>query len=84
MLRTSHQDRRRLEQLPREELARHQFARLTELLAHAVPHNRFYAEKLAQADLPLASLADLSRLPFTFKDELVTAPHAGEFAANLT
>ncbi len=54
------------------------------MLAHAVPHNRFYAEKLAQADLPLASLADLSRLPFTFKDELVTAPYAGEFAANLT
>jgi phenylacetate-CoA ligase len=84
MLRTSHQDRRRLEQMPREELARHQFARLGELMAHAVPHNRFYAEKFAQVELPLTSLDDLARLPFTFKDELVTAPYAGEFAANRT
>jgi phenylacetate-CoA ligase len=84
MLRTTHQDRRRLEQLSRDELARHQLARLNELLAGAVPHNRFYAEKLAQVELPLASLADLSRLPYTFKEELVTAPAAGEFAANLT
>jgi len=84
MLRTTFKDRRRLEQLPREELERHQLARLNELLAEVVPHNRFYAEKLAQVELPLASLADLARLPFTFKDELVTAPMAGEFAANLT
>jgi phenylacetate-CoA ligase len=70
--------------MPREELARHQLARLAELMAHAVPHNRFYAEKFAQAELPLASLDDLTRLPFTFKDELVTAPYAGEFAANRT
>lgn len=70
--------------MSRDELARHQFGRLGELLAHAVPHNRFYAEKFAQVELPLESLADLARLPFTFKDELVTAPYAGEFAANLT
>ncbi|MCI0357870.1 MAG: phenylacetate--CoA ligase family protein [Planctomycetaceae bacterium] len=84
MLRTTLQDRRRLEQLPREELSRHQLARLNDLLAEVVPHNRFYAEKLAQVELPLASLADLASIPFTFKEELVTAPSAGEFAANLT
>jgi len=84
MLRTSPEDRRRLEQLPREELERRQFARLRELLTEVVPHNRFYAEKLARVDLSLQSIADLGRLPFTFKDELVTAPQAGEFAANLT
>jgi phenylacetate-CoA ligase len=84
MLRTTHHDRRRLAALPREELARHQLGRLAELLAGAVPHNRFYAEKFAQVELPLASLNDLARLPFTFKDELVTAPYAGEFAANRT
>ena len=84
MLRTTLHDRRRLEQMPRDELARHQLARLNELLTSVVPHNRFYAEKLAQIDLPLASLADLARLPFTFKDELVTAPAANEFAANRT
>ncbi len=84
MLRTTFQDRRRLERMPREELARHQLARLNELLAEVVPQNRFYAEKLAQVKLPLASLTDLARLPFTFKDELVTAPSANEFAANRT
>jgi phenylacetate-coenzyme A ligase PaaK-like adenylate-forming protein len=77
MLRTTHHDRRRLEGLPRDELARHQLARLGELMTHAVPHNRFYAEKFAQVELPLSSLADLAKLPFTFKDELVTAPYAG-------
>jgi phenylacetate-CoA ligase len=84
MLRTTHQDRKRLEGLARDELARHQLARLGELMTHAVPHNRFYAEKFAQVELPLASLDDLARVPFTFKDELVTAPYAGEFAANRT
>ena len=56
MLRTSYNDRRKLSQLPREELARHQLARLNELLTGAVPHNRFYAEKFARVELPLASL----------------------------
>jgi phenylacetate-CoA ligase len=85
MLRTTPKDRRRLEQFPRDELARHQLARLNELLTGVVPHNRFYAEKFARVNLsPLESLDQLSQLPFTFKDELVTAPSAGEFAANLT
>src|SRR5262245_680820 len=84
MLRTTFNDRRQLEQMSREELARHQHARLNELLAEVVPHNRFYGEKLAQIELPLASLEQLASVPFTFKDELVTAPSAGEFAANLT
>jgi phenylacetate-CoA ligase len=85
MLRTTPDERRRLMQLPREELQRRQLARVNELLASVVPDNRFYAEKLARVVcLPLASLEDLSRLPFTFKDELVTAPAGDEFAANLT
>jgi phenylacetate-CoA ligase len=81
---TTPQDRRRLEQLTPEALARYQLGRANRLLAEVVPHNRFYAEKLSQARLPLGSLADLQHLPFTFKEELVTAPHDGEFAANLT
>jgi phenylacetate-CoA ligase len=84
MLRDSSDHRRRLEQLPREELRRHQLARLNELLAEAMAHNRFYVEKLAQANLPLDSLDQLAELPFTFKEELVTAPQTDEFAANLT
>jgi phenylacetate-CoA ligase len=84
MLRTTPEDRRRLQRLSPEELARHQLARLNELLATVVPHNRFYAEKLAGVELPLPSLDALASLPFTYKEELVTATHGGEFAANLT
>jgi phenylacetate-CoA ligase len=84
MLRLSAADRRRLEQLPREELRRHQLARLNELLKEARSHNRFYAEKLASVSLPLESLDQLAALPFTFKEELSTAKHDGEYAANLT
>ena len=84
MLRNSYDDRRRIEQMPREQLRRQQFARLTALLEEVVAHNRFYAEKLAGVSLPLSSLDDLAKLPYTFKEELVTAPHAGEFAVNLT
>jgi phenylacetate-CoA ligase len=85
MLRTTRDDRRRLAQLPRSELARHQLARLQELLQEVIPHNRFYAEKFARAlSLPLISLDQFEQLPFTFKDELVTAGQASDFAANLT
>lgn len=84
MLRTTPADRRRLEQLSREELARHQLARLNQLLMGVVPHNRFYAEKLASIELPLTSLDQLQSLPFTFKDELASNSTSGEFAANLT
>lgn len=84
MLRLTYDDRRRLEKMPREELRRQQLQRLNALLTEVVAHNRFYAEKLTGASLPLSSLDDLARLPYTFKDELVTAPVAGEFAANLT
>ena len=84
MLRATPLDRRRQRQLSRDSLAQHQLFRLQKLLLEVVPHNRFYAEKFGLLDLQLASLADLDRLPYTFKDELVTAPSAGEFAANLT
>jgi phenylacetate-CoA ligase len=85
MLRTTFEDRRRLEQLPRAELRRHQLARLQALLAEVMRHNRFYADKFARvAGLPLTSLDEVEQLPFTFKDELVTAAQGDEFAANLT
>jgi phenylacetate-CoA ligase len=81
---TTSEERARLRNLSRDELTAHQLARLRTLVAEVLPHNRFYAEKLAQSPLRLESLAELSQLPYTYKDELVTAPFAGEFAANLT
>lgn len=78
-------ERQRYMQMPRQELRQYQLARLQKLLTEVVPHNRFYAEKFARVEcLPLESLEQLEHLPFTFKDELVTAAHAPEFAANLT
>ena len=61
--------------LKRDELARLQNARLTGLLREALPTNRFYAGKFADAGLDPASVqstADLARLPFTTKAELLT------------
>jgi phenylacetate-CoA ligase len=85
MLRTTTDERRRIHRLSRDELSRHQLVGLQNLLGHVIPHNRFYAEKLARVPgLPLRSLEQLQDLPFTLKDELATAAHAGEFAANLT
>ncbi|MHB8957869.1 MAG: phenylacetate--CoA ligase family protein [Pirellulaceae bacterium] len=84
MLRISFEERRRRERLTPNELAAHQLARLNGLLARILPHNRFYAEKLAGLRLPLSSLNELDGLPFTFKDELQEAGNGGDYAANLT
>ncbi len=70
MLRRSAENRRRLERLDRASLADLQLAKLNDLLAAILPHNRFYAEKLSKLKLPLHSLEQLSELPFTSKDEL--------------
>ena len=67
-----------------EALAAHQLARLNALLEQILPSNRFYAEKLAGARLPIESLDALAELPMTYKDELISADHEGAFAANLT
>lgn len=81
---TSSTERQRIRQLSREDLRKRQLARLNELLAKILPHNRFYAEKLAAVNQPLKSWDDLARLPFTFKEELKGSPLGGDFAANLT
>ena len=76
--------RRRLESLDPAALDQYQLDRLNELLVKILPDNQFYAAKLAGAQLPLRALDDLTRLPYTFKDELLAAPGTGGFAANLT
>jgi phenylacetate-CoA ligase len=83
MIRTTLEQRRALEASAADALARHQLHRLNELLGAVLPHNRFYAEKLAGVRLPLETLDQLRQLPFTFKDELVHPP-PGVPAANLT
>ncbi len=65
-------------------LAAYQLERFNELVARIFPSNRFYSDKLSEVELPLTSLEQLQRLPFTFKDELVSGRPQGSFAANLT
>src|SRR5690606_7274763 len=69
--------------LTRDELASHQIARLNSLLDTILPHNRFYAAKLAGIERPVRSLEALAAWPFTTKDELITGGE-NDFAANLT
>ncbi len=67
----AYHERRRLERLPRDELERHQLARLTALLDRILPANQFYAAKLAGIRRPVRSLAELRDWPLTTKDELL-------------
>ena len=84
MLETTYEQRRRLESLDSNELTKLQLDKLNALLATILPHNTFYASKLSGIELPLRSLADLDRLPYTFKDELICNGSDGDFSKNLT
>lgn len=89
-------ERRRLESLDRRQLSEHQLARLNRLLAEILPANWLYADKLADlvgrdasdsgtGSLALDSLEQLARLPFTYKEELLSTQHRdGWGAANRT
>lgn len=93
MISTTYLERRQLESLGPDELAQHQLKRLNGLLKSILPKNSFYAAKLssyacpdALADQagPLSSLEDLADLPFTYKEELLSARESEYLAANLT
>jgi phenylacetate-CoA ligase len=66
--------RRTLERLDPHARAAWQLEKLNALLQQVLPHNRFYAAKLAGYRIPLESLDALSQLPFTTKEELVVGP----------
>jgi phenylacetate-CoA ligase len=70
---------------PRSALDALKLDRLRDLLRTILPHNRFYAEKLARVSgaTAVATLDALAEWPFTFKEELVAAAAAGR-PANLT
>lgn len=84
MLRTTAEQRRRLESLSAEELETHQLARLAALLEAILPTNRFYADKLSDLTLPLESSSDLAELPFTYKEELLGSRTETAAAGNRT
>ena len=84
MPRGSAEERRRREGLDRAALADLQLAKLNDMLAAILPANEFYARKLAGVSLPLKSLADLSSLPLTTKEELAVEDAGRPGPANLT
>ena len=76
-----------LETASRSLIEEHQLARLQLGLTRILPANRFYQEKLfkGRASISMDSLADLFRLPFTTKRELVADQNAQPlFGSNLT
>ncbi|HKV57453.1 MAG TPA: AMP-binding protein [Ktedonobacteraceae bacterium] len=76
-----------LETSDRSRIEMHQLARLQEGLKRILPHNRFYRQKLLQngGTISIERLADLARLPFTTKRELVSDQEEHPlFGTNLT
>lgn len=84
MTTTAFQQRRRMESLDRAALAEYQLMRLNQLLAAIRPANKFYAEKLARCPERLESLDQLSVLPTTTKDELISPTGPMPLPKNLT
>ncbi|HEY6541971.1 MAG TPA: phenylacetate--CoA ligase family protein [Ktedonobacteraceae bacterium] len=77
----------RLETADRSRIEAHQLERLQEGLRRVLPDNRFYRRKLSQENevISIERLADLARLPFTTKRELVSDQEEHPlFGANLT
>ena len=81
---STYEQRRALESLARNDLAKHQLDRLNHLLTSILPTNAYYNRHLAESPSSLNSLDELSSLPFTFKDELVDENSNTNIAANLT
>ncbi|MFM9067697.1 MAG: phenylacetate--CoA ligase family protein, partial [Planctomycetota bacterium] len=77
-------ERQRVTRMDRAQLQSQQFQRLNQLLTTVLPHNSFYARKLAAVRLPITSLQELEAWPVTTKDELVAAEEPLGGAANRT
>jgi phenylacetate-CoA ligase len=80
---------RKIETARREDLARHQTARMRGVLHEVLATNPFYGTKLREAGFvdarDLGSLTDMTHLPFTQKQELVEDQIAHPpFGSNLT
>lgn len=74
--------------MPPDILAAHQLKRLNQLFTKILPDNDFYRRHCEQANLPsdfqFGSLEEITKLPFTFKDQLASQSGHGNFAENLT
>jgi phenylacetate-CoA ligase len=80
---------RKIETARREDLARHQTARMQGMLREVLATNPFYRKKLREAEFTdareFSSLAEITRLPFTQKQELAEDQMAHPpFGSNLS
>ena len=87
--RTTPAQRQQIQTLNEVELRCYQLNRLNELLTQIIPANQFYKDKFLAGGTPtttpkLASLSELSRLPFTVKQDLIDESDSAGFAKNLT
>ena len=87
--RTTTAQRQQIQSLNENELRSYQLKRLNDLLAQIIPANQFYCEKFAAggdlvAPPQLGSVAELSKLPFTVKQDLINETDSAGFANNLT
>lgn len=87
--RTTTAQRQQIQSLNEGELRAYQLNRLNELLAEIIPANQFYRDKFAAdgalaAPTILGSLSELSKLPFTVKQDLINESDSAGFAKNLT
>ncbi|HLI05710.1 MAG TPA: AMP-binding protein [Ktedonobacteraceae bacterium] len=74
-----------LENAERSLIEAHQLTRLRQGLERILPRNRFYSQKLASVSSLPVMLADMVRLPFTSKRELVDDQEANPlYGTNLT
>jgi len=76
-------DRQSMQRLDRDSLKQYQLQRLNNLLGAVLPTNHFYAQKFSGVASQLASVDQLSNLPYTSKTELVGEDEDG-WAANRT
>ncbi len=76
--------RHALTMIPAEKLQELQLNKFNRLVGSILPRNKFYSQHLSRASLPLSNLSELAKLPFTFKDELMSTGGPINFSANLT
>jgi phenylacetate-CoA ligase len=78
---------KKIETLPREQLAQLQLRKLNAMCTELDGKNQFYSTKFREAGFQpgaLRTLDDLSNLPFTTKNELVRSQGSGGSGSNLT
>jgi len=76
--------RRHLESLSRGALSEYQLTRLNKLLASVLPANKFYTSKFVHCPDQFESLEELSILPMTTKEELISPVGTLSLPKNLT